>query len=445
MSAQRCTVIDLIGFGTQRTVTPEGYVIAPANIARTGIQLYSARELGLKDGDPNRTVRVYRPPGEVFHPDAIKSFEAKPIADNHPEDDITAENWEKYAVGDVHDVAPNGTHLGAQTIFRKKSAIAALDSGKTELSCGYSFDADMTPGRTGDGLPYDIVQRNIRGNHVALVDMARGGPGCRVADREPNEPTEGDTPMSTDQTLSTIRIAGVTLRVLATDAQAALDIEETRIKTQGERQTAIDKAAADLGAATKDVATLTARAVDTEAKLVKTNEENAKLKADAAASATAHDAAIKDLQGKIPTEAQLEERAALRADVVAGAKKLVGDSFDGKGKAVPAIRAEAVAHVIAKDASLKPIAKAILGETEPGKADEGKVRDTFAALVAAKGAVRANDGRGREELGRLLAHDDNGDRTTAADADVIDLSDPQATLKYRGNHGGKSVKEESAS
>jgi hypothetical protein len=31
------------------------------------------------------------------------------------------------------------------------------------------------------------VQRRIRGNHVAIVDMARGGPDCRIADGQDDD------------------------------------------------------------------------------------------------------------------------------------------------------------------------------------------------------------------------------------------------------------------
>ena len=50
--------------------TSDGYLVAEARVARTGIQEYSRRELGM-GGDG--VVRVYRPESEVFAEDAMTS------------------------------------------------------------------------------------------------------------------------------------------------------------------------------------------------------------------------------------------------------------------------------------------------------------------------------------------------------------------------------------
>ncbi|MDD0873422.1 DUF2213 domain-containing protein, partial [Xylella fastidiosa] len=76
---------------TQRRKTPEGYLIVPARFARTGIQHYAAHELGLSGADPQRVIRVYRPPEEVFAAEAIASFDGRPITDEHPDEEVTAE------------------------------------------------------------------------------------------------------------------------------------------------------------------------------------------------------------------------------------------------------------------------------------------------------------------------------------------------------------------
>jgi hypothetical protein len=58
-------------------------------------------------------------------------------------------------------------------------AIAALEAGRSELSCGYTADVVIEPG-TWQGQRYDAKQTNIRGNHVALVDAGRAGPTCSI-------------------------------------------------------------------------------------------------------------------------------------------------------------------------------------------------------------------------------------------------------------------------
>jgi hypothetical protein len=69
--------------------------------------------------------------------------------------------------------------LGDLKIFSRK-AQRALAKNKKDLSLGYSCDFEMKPG-VFDGQPYEVVQFNLRGNHIALVDEGRV-PGARVLD-----------------------------------------------------------------------------------------------------------------------------------------------------------------------------------------------------------------------------------------------------------------------
>lgn len=193
MSLPRVTVSDLIDFApSKRTITPEGYLTAPAKISRTGIQVYTARELGLDGGD--NPVRLYRPPSEVFSRDSLASFEGRPITNDHPPDDVSAATWSGVAVGDFHDVArADDTHVGARLIVRDLNAVQDVQAGKSELSCGYSFALDMTPGTTPEGEAYDGIQRDIIGNHLAIVRAGRAGSQVRIADSTNERTTMGST------------------------------------------------------------------------------------------------------------------------------------------------------------------------------------------------------------------------------------------------------------
>jgi hypothetical protein len=57
---------------------------------------------------------------------------------------------------------------------------ADLNSGKKDLSLGYTCDFELRSG-VYDGVPFEAVQTNMRGNHIALVDMGRV-PGAKVLD-----------------------------------------------------------------------------------------------------------------------------------------------------------------------------------------------------------------------------------------------------------------------
>ena len=72
MKVMKMMLFDTVD-ATGARLTQDGYLVAEANVARTGIQLYSAAELGM-DGEPGKVVRVYRPPDEVFNKDAMASY-----------------------------------------------------------------------------------------------------------------------------------------------------------------------------------------------------------------------------------------------------------------------------------------------------------------------------------------------------------------------------------
>ncbi len=173
---------------TARSITPEGFLVAPGTIATSdNVQKYSASELGLTGYPADAMVGLYRPTDEVMSPETLASFENKPISLNHPPGSVSAANWKDFAVGDVRDVKASGKDMIAVLTIRDSKAVQRVLLGKTALSCGYSFDLDLTPGVASDGTSYVGIQRKIRGNHTAIVDVARGGPRCRIADQKEKE------------------------------------------------------------------------------------------------------------------------------------------------------------------------------------------------------------------------------------------------------------------
>lgn len=153
---------------TKRRRTKDGYLVAMARAARSGIQVYGGAEVGRPD---LRTVKVYRPADEVFSRDSLSSYAHKPLTSDHPVEPVTATNWRDHAVGFVGDeVARDGEHVRIPLMLADAAAIAALEAGKRELSAGYSCRLDWTAGTTPEGEAYDAVQRDIVINHVAMVD-----------------------------------------------------------------------------------------------------------------------------------------------------------------------------------------------------------------------------------------------------------------------------------
>jgi len=338
---------------TSRRMTDEGYLVAPGNLARCGIQEYRAYELGLDtDGmDPMKVIRLHRPPEEVFDGASMASFEGKPITIEHPPVAVTADNWAELAKGEVRDVARSGELMTGTLVIRSKDAIEAVQDGKVQLSNGYTFELDMTSGTTADGRAYDGVQRNIRGNHVALVDAARCGSACRIADSQPK--LEGNTMPDAKRKVTVDGIplevedtaAGVidTLIKQRDEARDALTSLKTKAAEADGLKVALDKAHADIEALKKDVITPEAR------------------------------------------DAMVAEWAKLIGD----AKRLVTE-LTTDGKTCLAIRREVIGALVGKDATAKAVADAVLAGKALDSAEPEVVRATFNALAAAI-KTEAND------------------------------------------------------
>ena len=164
--------------------TPEGFLICrDVPIARVGVQEYLGREIGQTER-PEEVFKVNRPAEEVFSPAAVASFEGKPVCDNHPDEDVTSENYAQYIRGVVRDVRKGaGQYEGclvADLVVHDGALVRAIQDGKREISCGYN--CLWVP--TGD---HTLEQREIRGNHVAVVDKGRAGHGVAIHDHAMKE------------------------------------------------------------------------------------------------------------------------------------------------------------------------------------------------------------------------------------------------------------------
>lgn len=153
--------------------TDQGYLRAPATITRTGVFTYQ-----LPGGKVRRELRL---PDEVFRADTLASFGLSPLTNGHPPVMLTSRNTARYQVGSVVEPKRDGDHVEAFVQVTDADAIEAAEAGRRQLSCGYTCDLEHQSGVTdgiegvADGLTFDAIQRNIRGNHVALVDKGRAG------------------------------------------------------------------------------------------------------------------------------------------------------------------------------------------------------------------------------------------------------------------------------
>lgn len=161
-----------------------GMMRVPARISRVGVQDYRRADGSVE--------RAYRPPEEVGKPASVASFDGRPLVNDHPYADggvVNAENAKRLGVGFVMNPVFKDGFVEADLLIEDAEAVAAVESGKVELSAGYFIERDETPGVTPDGQRYDFVQRDITGNHVAIVDQGRAGADVRI---------QLDAAMSTD-------------------------------------------------------------------------------------------------------------------------------------------------------------------------------------------------------------------------------------------------------
>lgn len=157
--------------------TDEGFLICRnVPIARTGDQQYLASELGL-NGD--KVVTVHRPEEEVFSEATIASFEGKPVTDNHPSELLDSSNVTIHSKGHAQNIRRGAgewnDYLVGDLFVQDERLIEEVRNGKREVSCGYSVDYVDN----GDGT---YTQRNIRGNHIAIVEEGRAGHKAAIMD-----------------------------------------------------------------------------------------------------------------------------------------------------------------------------------------------------------------------------------------------------------------------
>lgn len=156
-------------------------------ISKVGVFPYRGAQLP-NAPDPKAVYMVYRPAEELSDPECIESFKLVPWINDHTMLGSPSENQNLTPAErkGIEGVIGEDVYFQDDTLFANLKVFSQrladlIEAGKRELSCGYRCKYDWTPGEF-QGQKYDLVQRKIRGNHIASVKAGRMGPSVAVLD-----------------------------------------------------------------------------------------------------------------------------------------------------------------------------------------------------------------------------------------------------------------------
>lgn len=237
--------------------TGEGFLICRnVPISRTGDQEYMGWEIGIPGAGGGQIVTVHRPPEEVFSTAALASFEGKPVTNDHPPVLIGPDDVKTYEMGHAQNVRRGEGEWEEYTLadlhIHDRELIDAVQSGKREISCGY--ECEYVP--NGDGT---YTQRNIRGNHVAVVERGRAGKRAAILDSDKKKAKEPERKENMNKKGLFFKLFGQAVKdkspeeieQMAMDAAAALEAEKPADgqaegqKEESAKETASDEAVID--------------------------------------------------------------------------------------------------------------------------------------------------------------------------------------------------------
>lgn len=169
---------------SSRSIDHNGFMLIKDNpISKVGIYPYLGREIPVPGLEPDKIYNVYRPAEELGSDEAIESAKLQPFIDNHEVLGDGGTPAERKGIQGYmgEQVRFDGVYLRSNIKIPSAAAQSLIGAGKTELSPAYR--CEWVPGAgTFDGQPYQFTQRNIRFNHLALVDEGRTGPDVAIQD-----------------------------------------------------------------------------------------------------------------------------------------------------------------------------------------------------------------------------------------------------------------------
>jgi hypothetical protein len=188
ISEELLSIGDRHSIPSQRILRDSGELIAPCTIARTGVMLYRARDLGslFADRDPMDVIKVMTTAEELFAADSLESYRSCPITLNHPRDakgaqvDVDLTNNKALQKGMLEGMPFRDADdcLAGNIVVNDEDTITLVDDGYDQLSSGHKCRLIRVKGKD-----WDAEKTAIRANHIAIVQKGRAG-NARIADED---------------------------------------------------------------------------------------------------------------------------------------------------------------------------------------------------------------------------------------------------------------------
>jgi hypothetical protein len=352
-----------------------GFLHTPVIMCRSGIQDYVGFELGLTGDDAKKIFNVLRHPDDVLHPDSVKTYTNLPVTDDHPSEGwVHIDNVKALQKGQVsnitEDTKDDEVILKGDMVITDADLISKVNSGKVEVSVGYSYKLEREPGEY-KGVNYDFKYTDITANHLSVVDAGRCGETCKITNDKKYDIIDAE-----NQTKQ-----GVTVKVtingkefdLADDVVEAIMAERKSIDGEIEGMKKEGEGSSEA---------LTAKIDTLEEKLNQAND--AKMSDTDLEKLITERAELLAFAKTIVNDAELP--TCPNAIKLAVVEKHFGKAFDGKSDAYIAARFEMVQEdLAAHDASVIALAKDLDSKTKVSNDADKKVNDARVAYLKRKG------------------------------------------------------------
>lgn len=168
----------------RRTETIDGHlVVYECNITKANVCPYLGSEIPGSEAlglEPSKIYMLYRDAAELTA--AVKTYDRVQLLMQHVA--VTPDAPQQFiTVGTVSNARFAHPYVKADLTVWTREGIEAIESERQrELSCGYHYKPEMTPGTSPEGEKYDGRMTQIVANHIALVEAGRAGPDVQVAD-----------------------------------------------------------------------------------------------------------------------------------------------------------------------------------------------------------------------------------------------------------------------